>query len=46
MTFEGYLNLVRTSGNVEDDILLRRGDCDAPQEGGFPLVEIFVGRVE
>ena len=29
------LDLVGTSGNVEDDILLRRGDCDAPKEGGF-----------
>ena len=30
LTFAGSLDLIRTSWNVEDDILLRRVDCDTP----------------
>ena len=29
LTFEGYFDLISASWNVEDDILLRRGVCDA-----------------
>ena len=32
LTFVGYLDLISTSWNVEDNILLRRGVCDARKE--------------
>ena len=40
MTFVGYLDLISTRWNVEDDILLSGGDCDAPKEGRFSFLHI------
>ena len=41
VTFEDYLDMVSIRGNVEDDILLSGGDCDAPK-GGFFILPIYL----